>query len=65
MPIEHIKRERVHLVLDPRGFHKTVPVAEWFIGLDPAGGEDYSTVMRWYKDKVMEAFAVKEYMNVK
>lgn len=71
MPIEQIelklakkKRERVHLVLDPRGFLKTVLVTEWFIGVDPAGGEDYTTVVRWLKDKILETyFLPKKFME--
>ena len=73
MPIEHIdieiklvkqRRERVHLVLDPRGFFKTVPVLEWFIGIDPAGGEDYATMSKWLKDKMVETyFLPREHME--
>lgn len=57
MPTEPA-RERVHIVLDPRGFYKTVPVFEWKLGYDPALGPDYATLIKWVEGKVLEIMSI-------
>lgn len=67
MPIEHIdieiklikkRRDRVHLVLDPRGFFKTTPVFTWIWGMDPAIGEDYASMVKWCEGKILETYMI-------
>lgn len=62
-PGEMPRREMVRIVLDPRGFYKTEPVFEWIAAVDPALGDDYTTLVKWVKGKILEVMTVpKEWL---
>jgi len=61
-------RERVRLILDPRGFYRTEPIHQWVMGVDWAKGPAATSyvILRIMEDKILEMMAVpKELLNGK